>query len=40
VEGREPDVFATATRLLDSRAVANVVMEYSPGYWYQTTDRT
>lgn len=39
VEGREPDVFATATRLLDSGKVQNIIMEYSPGYWYQASDR-
>lgn len=40
VEGREPDVFDTATQLMDSGRVQNIVMEYSPGYYYQTTDRT
>jgi hypothetical protein len=39
VEGREPDVFATAGRLLDSGKVDNIIMEYSPGYYYQVTER-
>jgi hypothetical protein len=39
VEGREPDVFATAGRLLASGKVQNIIMEYSPGYYYQVTDR-
>jgi len=39
VEGREPDVFATATKLLGSGQVQNIILEYSPGYYYQVTDR-
>lgn len=39
VEGREPDVFATAGKLLESGKVANIIMEYSPGYYYQVTER-
>lgn len=39
VEGREPDVFATATKLLGSGQVQNIMLEYSPGYYYQVTDR-
>lgn len=39
VEGREPDVFATATKLLDSGLIHNIIMEYSPGYYYQASDR-
>jgi hypothetical protein len=39
VEGREPDVFATAGKLLESGKVSNIIMEYSPGYYYQVTER-
>jgi hypothetical protein len=39
VEGREPDVFATARKLLASGQVQNIILEYSPGYYYQVNDR-
>lgn len=34
VEGQEPEVFRSAERLMSSSRVRHVLMEYSPGYFY------